>query len=94
MELVLHTNSSSAKAVLLNRGLSRRVQHLEKAVCYLQADLGCGKSESGWCSTSAMVAGILTKCSSLELFGRHQGLGIFEDETVQRVTCGLSVAWK
>ena len=41
-----------------------------------------------------MVADILTKCLSLELFGRHQGaLGIFEDETVQRVQmiCGLKL---
>ena len=95
MELVLHTDSSSAKAVLLNRGLSRRVRHLDIAVCYLQERIQeAGSLKVVWCPTSAMVADILTKCLGLELFGRHQGaLGIFEDETVQRVQmiCGFKL---
>ena len=95
MELVLHTDSSSAKAVLLNRGLSRRVRHLDIAVCYLQERIqAAGSLKVVWCPTSAMVADILTKCLSLELFGRHQGaLGIFKDETVQRVQmiCGFKL---
>ena len=95
MELVLHTDSSSAKAVLLNRGLSRRVRHLDIAVCYLQERIQeAGSLKVVWCPTSAMVADILTKCLGLELFGRHQGaLGIIEDETVQRVQmiCGFKL---
>ena len=93
VELVLHTDSSSAKAVLLNRGLSRRVRHLDIAVCYLQERIQeVGSLKVFWCPTSAMVADILTKCLSVDLFQRHQGaLGIFEDETVQKVhmICGM-----
>ena len=47
VKIWLHTDSSSAKAVLLNRGLSRRVRHLDIAVCY---------------PTAAMVADVMTKC--------------------------------
>ncbi|CAE7725057.1 unnamed protein product, partial [Symbiodinium microadriaticum] len=93
VELVLHTDSSSAKAVLLNRGLSRRVRQLDIAVCYLQERIQeVGSLKVFWCPTSAMVADILTKCLSMDLFQRHQGaLGIFEDETVQKVhmICGM-----
>ncbi|CAE7721464.1 unnamed protein product [Symbiodinium sp. CCMP2592] len=45
-----------------------------------------------WCPTSAMVADIMTKCLSWEIFLRHQqALGIFEDENVQQVwrICGI-----
>ena len=95
VELVLHTDSSSANAVLLNRGLSRRVRHLDIAVCYLQERIQEeGSLKVVWCPTSAMVADILTKCLSMDLFQRHQGaLGIFEDETVQKVhmICGMKL---
>ena len=61
--LALHTDSSSAKAVLLNRGLSRRVRRLDIAVCYLQdRTQEQGSLKVVWCPTSAMVADILTKC--------------------------------
>ena len=69
VEIVLHTDSSSARAVLLNRGLSRRVRHLDIAVCYLQERIQeAGNLKVVWCPTSAMVADIMTKCLSLELF--------------------------
>ena len=82
VEIRLHTDSSSAKAVLLNRGLSRRVRHLDIAVCYLQERIQEAQTlKVLWCPTSAMVADIMTKCLSCELFMRHQqALGIFEDE--------------
>ncbi|CAE7570397.1 unnamed protein product [Symbiodinium necroappetens] len=58
VELVLHTDSSSAKAVLLNRGLSRRVRHLDIAVCYLQEriqEVPAGQNQDVaapfWCKT-------------------------------------------
>ena len=93
VEIVLHTDSSSAKALLLNRGLSRRVRHLDIAVCYLQERIQeAGNLKVVWCPTSAMVADIMTKCLSLELFERHQNaLGIFEDDYVQKVhtICGI-----
>ena len=93
VEIVLHTDSSSARAVLLNRGLSRRVRHLDIAVCYLQERIQeAGNLKVVWCPTSAMVADVMTKCLSLELFERHQNaLGIFEDDYVQKVhkICGI-----
>ena len=93
VEIVLHTDSSSARAVLLNRGLSRRVRHLDIAVCYLQERIQeAGNLKVVWCPTSAMVADIMTKCLSLELFERHQNaLGIFEDDYAQKVhrICGI-----
>ena len=93
VEIRLHTDSSSARAVLLNRGLSRRVRHLDIAVCYLQERIQEAQTlKVLWCPTSAMVADIMTKCLSCELFMRHQqALGIFEDENVQQVwrICGI-----
>ncbi|CAE7318825.1 unnamed protein product [Symbiodinium sp. CCMP2592] len=93
VEIRLHTDSSSARAVLLNRGLSRRVRHLDIAVCYLQERIQEAQTlKVLWCPTSAMVADIMTKCLSWEIFLRHQqALGIFEDENVQQVwrICGI-----
>ena len=93
VEIRLHTDSSSARAVLLNRGLSRRVRHLDIAVCYLQERIQEAQTlKVLWCPTSAMVADIMTKCLSCELFMRHQqALRIFEDENVQQVwrICGI-----
>jgi len=93
VEIRLHTDSSSARAVLLNRGLSRRVRHLDIAVCYLQERIQEAQTlKILWCPTSAMVADIMTKCLSWELFLRHQqALGLFEDENVQQVwrICGI-----
>ena len=89
----LHTDSSSAKAVLLNRGLSRRVRHLDIAVCYLQERIQEAQTlKVLWCPTSAMVADVMTKCLSQMTFTQHQrALGIFPDENVQQVwrICGL-----
>ena len=93
VEIVLHTDSSSARAVLLNRGLSRRVRRLDIAVCYLQERIQeAGNLKVVWCPTSTMVADIMTKCLSLELFERRQNaLGIFEDDYAQKVhkICGI-----
>ena len=67
----LHTDSSSAKAVLLNRGLSGRVRHLDIAVCYLQERIQ-ETLKVLWCPTSAMVADVMTKCLSQMTFTQHE----------------------
>ena len=60
-----HTDSSSARAVLLNRGLSRRVRHLDIAVCYFQERIQEAQTlKVIWCPTAGMIADVLTKCLS------------------------------
>ena len=83
----LHTDSSSARAVLLNRGLSRRVRHLDIAVCYLQERIQEAQTlKVMWCPTAGMIADVLTKCLNHLTFCQHQrALGIYPDENVQQV---------
>ena len=89
----LHTDSSSARAVLLNRGLSRRVRHIDIAVCYLQERIQDAQTlKVTWCPTAGMIADVLTKCLNHLTFCQHQrALGIYPDENVQQVwkICGL-----
>ena len=89
----LHTDSSSARAVLLNRGLSRRVRHLDIAVCYLQERIQEAQTlKVIWCPTAGMIADVLTKCLSQVTFCQHQqAMGIYPGEDVQQVwrICGI-----
>ena len=93
VKIRLHADSSSAKAVLLNRGLSRRVRHLDIAVCYLQERIQEAQTlKVVRCPTAAMVADVMTKCLSHLTFCQHQrALGIHPSEDVQQVwrICGI-----